>query len=81
MIGFKICIWVLSARTFISSDVGQNLPFNFCNLLILVFFFFFGGHFRFRAFSLGSQRSWWRRRQRYMKCRRWKGNLPPHDWR
>ena len=41
MIGFKICIWVLSARTFTSSDVGQNLPFNFCNLLILVFFFFF----------------------------------------
>lgn len=39
MIGLKICNWVLSTRMFTSSDVGQNLPFNFCNLLILVFFF------------------------------------------
>ena len=60
MIGFKICIWVLSARTFTSSDVGQNLPFNFCNLLILVFFFFFFfvvilglGHLVWEAKGLG----------------------------
>lgn len=38
MIGLKICNWVLSTRTFASSDVGLNLRFNFCNLLILVFF-------------------------------------------
>ena len=57
MIGFKICIWVLSARTFTSSDVGQNLPFNFCNLLILVFFFFLVilglGHLVWEAKGLG----------------------------
>ena len=41
MIGLKICIWVLSSRTFTSSDVGQNLPFNFCNLLILFYFILF----------------------------------------
>ena len=53
MIGLKICNWVLGTRTFTSFDVRHNLPFNFCNLLILVFFFFGGGnfcHFRFRAF-------------------------------
>ena len=58
MIGFKICIWVLNARTFTSSDVGQNLPFNFCNLLILVFFFFLVvilglGHLVWEAKGLG----------------------------
>ena len=48
MIGFKICIWVLNARTFTSSDVGQNLPFNFCNLLILGL-----GHLVWEAKGLG----------------------------